>query len=336
MAGALVQWESQLAGPALPCPPGSGRRRPHAASPATEPRKAGWRARGLRRPGRRPLGAAPGRTRGKASRGARAGRRGQAGPLPPIPGPGPPPPPEKMEAAPGPLTGRGREAEAGLASAPREGSGRGSLTGLGRAAPSPPPRRRRPRPRPPPPRAVRSVPAARLGRSAPPLSSARSCSRRQDPAAAAAAARAYGGPGAPAAAAALLLSLARSGCGSAAGPRAAFARLPEVQTLPGLAAPRSRPEPGFDVRLRSRRGRDVGRCRNAPFGLGRPRAAGRTRGVGVRAEPQREGAQRKAEAEEDSSSSPFTCDLDVGAQPGLVSLSTLPGGLLRPLSTTTS
>ncbi|XP_032335070.1 serine/arginine repetitive matrix protein 3-like [Camelus ferus] len=133
------------------------------------------------------------------------------------------------------------------------GSGRGSLTGLGRAAPSPPPRRRRPRPRPPPPRAARSVPAARLRRSAPPLSSARSCSRRQDPAAAAAAAaRADGGPGAPAAAAALLRALTRSGCGcgSVAGPgnAFAFARLPQIQSLPGRAAPRSQPEPGFDVR----------------------------------------------------------------------------------------
>lgn len=192
--------------------------------------------------------------------------------------------------SPGPVTGRAGQAEAGRASTPRAGSGRGSLTELGRAAPSQPPRRRRPRPRPPTPRAARSVPAARLGRSAPPLSSARSCSQRQDPAAAAAAARADGGPGAPAAAAALLRSLALLGCGygSAAGPRAAFtlafARLPEVQSLPGRAAPRSRPEPGFDVRTaqppRARR-------RAAPQRPLQPRAppgGWADSGVGVRAE----------------------------------------------------
>ncbi|XP_052047915.1 forkhead box protein D1-like [Apodemus sylvaticus] len=80
------------------------------------------------------------------------------------------------------------------------------LDGAGPGQGAPSPRRLRPRPRPPPPRAARSVPAARLGRSGPPLSSARSCSGRRAPAAAAAA-RADGGPGVPAVAAALLRSV---------------------------------------------------------------------------------------------------------------------------------
>lgn len=177
------------------------------------------------------------------------------------------------------------QAEAGRASAPGARPGRGSLTGLGRAAPSPPPRRRRPRPRPPPPRAARSVPAARLGHSAPPLSSARSCSRRRAPAAAAAAARADGGPGAPAAAAALLRSLARAAAAAAAaGPGAAFAFAGSwwISLSQAAPLPAPGPSPALTYALRSRRGRDVGRCRNAPFGLGRAPAAGRTRDTGVR------------------------------------------------------
>lgn len=93
------------------------------------------------------------------------------------------------------------------ASPSRAGPGRGVTHGVGPGRGAPSPRRRRPRPPPPPPRAARSVPAARLGRSGPPLSSARSCSGRRAPAAAAVAARADGGPGVPAAAAALLRSV---------------------------------------------------------------------------------------------------------------------------------
>lgn len=181
---------------------------------------------------------------------------------------------------------------------PRREQGRAgeSLTGLGRAASSPPPSRRRPRPRPPPPpRAARSVPAARLGRSAPPLSSACSCSRQR--ATLAAAPRADDGPGAPAAAAALLRSIVRAAAAAAADPGSAFAfafsRLPEVRSLPGRAAPRSRPSPALTCALRRRRRRDVGRHRNAPFGLGRPLAAGRTRRRSPPPRPKREGKQEK-------------------------------------------
>lgn len=185
--------------------------------------------------------------------------------------------PEKMEAAPGPGTGRAGQAEAEPASAPQAGQGPGSLTGLGRAAPSQPPRRRRPRPRPPPPRAARSVPAARLGRSAPPLSSACSCFPRRAPAAAAAA-RADGGSGAPATAASLLCSIAWAAAAAAEPapplPSPGSRRLGLSQAAP-LPAPGQ--SPALTCALRSRRGRDVGRRRNAPFGLRRPLATGRTR-----------------------------------------------------------
>lgn len=143
-----------------------------------------------------------------------------------------------------------------------------------RVAPSPPPRRRRPRPRPPPPpppRAARSVPAARLGRSAPPLSSARCYSRRRAPAAAAASARADGGPGVLAVAAALLRSLGlrlllRGPTPPLPSPPPSSRRL----SLSGRAAPGAlRPAPGLSpaltCALRSRRGRDVGWRRNAPL-----------------------------------------------------------------------
>nr|XP_031307004.1 uncharacterized protein LOC116152964 [Camelus dromedarius] len=87
---------------------------------------------------------------------------------------------------------------------------------------------------------------------------------------------------------AMLRALARSGCGcgSVAGPgnAFAFARLPQIQSLPAAPLPAPSPSPALTCALRSRRGRDVGRRRNAPFGLGRPRAAGRTQDVGVRAE----------------------------------------------------
>lgn len=183
------------------------------------------------------------------------------------------------------------------------------FTGLGRAAPSPPPSRRRPRRRPPPPRAVCWVPAARLGRSAPPLSSACSCSRRRAPAAAAA--RADGDPGAPTTAAALLYALARSGSGCGArrrlhlrlrvcpAPRRSVSPRPRRSPLPAPG-----PSPALTCALRSRRGRDVGRRPNAspdPLGLERPRAPGRTQGAGVLAE-----AKAGGDAENRSPLSPPT------------------------------
>lgn len=44
------------------------------------------------------------------------------------------------------------------------------------------------------------------------------------------------------------------------------------------------PSPALTCALRSRQGCNVGRRRNAPFGLGRPRASGRTQGAGVGAD----------------------------------------------------
>lgn len=124
------------------------------------------------------------------------------------------------------------------------------LDGAGPGQGAPSPCRRRPRPRPPPPRAARSVPAARLGRSGPPLSSARSCCRRRAPAAAAAAVRADGGPGGSRGgrrALALGLDAAvalRPGTAFASEVASAFARLLKPRTLSGRAAPGApRPAP---------------------------------------------------------------------------------------------
>jgi hypothetical protein len=159
--------------------------------------------------------------------------------------------------------------------------------GPGRADPSPPPRRRRPRPPPPPPRAVRSVPAARLGRSAPPLSSACCCSRRQAPAAAAA--RADGGPGAPAVGDALLLhSLGVRLLLRSSAPPLPFRLRPASEASVSLRprrsrrpAPRSDQSPALTCVLRSRRRRDVGRRRNSLFRPWAPPAAGRTQSTAI-------------------------------------------------------
>lgn len=97
---------------------------------------------------------------------------------------------------------------------------------------------------------------------------------------------------------------------------------PQAAPLPETPVPG--PSPALTCELRSRGGHDVGRRRNTPPHAPRlwPRAppggradSGRGR-VGILAEPKREGAQTKAEAE-DQGSSPFTCHLNLGAQPHL-------------------
>lgn len=208
--------------------------------------------------------------------------------------PGPWPPrgaPRENGGSPGAGPGRAGQAEAGPASAPRAGQGRGSLTGLGRAGRHPLRLR------------VVAVPVLgrrRLGllarsprrgsgarplRCLPPASAPGDGRPRRRRRRLRGRTSAPGLPRRPPRCCTRSLGLRprlllRGPAPPSPSPSPGSPRLALPQAAP-LPAPG--PSPALTCALRSRRGRDVGRRRNAPCGRGRPRAAGRTQGAGVRA-----------------------------------------------------
>lgn len=221
------------------------------------------------RPRRRPLGAAPARARREGS------VRG------PGRGPAPSQPPEKMEAAPGTVTGRGRAggsrasvrapSRAGPGGHSRGWAGRlplrlrvvavpvlGRLRRLGLLARSP---RRGSGARPlrcllPAPAPGNELPWRRLRG----LTTAQGLPRRP--------------PHCCARSSGLQRLLLRAPAPPLPSPAPGTRRFGVSQAAP---LPVPGPSPALTCALRRRRGRDVGRRRNAPFRLGRPLAAGRTR-----------------------------------------------------------